>query len=121
MGGLLIVTNPRTIMVLLKELGAARRLIIVIGGESLMNYGVTIVAYRHFFQVTLGNTFNAAQAMKLLFQFTLGLVVLGLAFGLTLVLWLCIVLNDILIRITNTLIVSYLNFTVVDSVGFLAS
>eukprot|EP01018_Ginkgo_biloba_P018452 Gb_13801 [translate_table: standard] len=66
LGGLLSATDPVAVVAFLKELGTSKKLSTIIEGESLMNDGVAIVIFRLFFQMVLGQTFNAAKVIKFL-------------------------------------------------------
>lgn len=118
LGGLLSATDPVAVVALLKELGASKKLNTLIEGESLMNDGTAIVIFRLFFQMVLGQTFNAADIIKFLSRVALGGVALGLALGLVSVLWLGVIFNDTVIEITLTLAASYIAYyTAEDEAG----
>ncbi|KAJ8635853.1 hypothetical protein MRB53_010120 [Persea americana] len=110
LGGLLSATDPVAVVALLKELGASKKLSTIIEGESLMNDGTAIVVFQLFYKMVLGRSFTAGAILKFLTQVSLGAVAVGLAFGLTSVLWLGFIFNDTVIEIALTLAVSYLAY-----------
>ncbi|XP_031491543.1 sodium/hydrogen exchanger 8 isoform X2 [Nymphaea colorata] len=114
LGGLLSATDPVAVVALLKELGASKKLSTIIEGESLMNDGTAIVVYQLFYEMVLGETFDAADVVKFLSKVSLGAVAVGLAFGIASVLWLGFIFNDTVIEITLTLAVSYIAYFTAD-------
>ncbi|KAG8637593.1 sodium/hydrogen exchanger 8 isoform X3 [Manihot esculenta] len=103
LGGLLSATDPVAVVALLKELGASKKLSTIIEGESLMNDGTAIVVYQLFYRMVLGESSNWGGIVKFLAKVSLGAVGIGLAFGITSVLWLGYIFNDMVIEIALTL------------------
>ncbi|KAK8942058.1 Sodium/hydrogen exchanger 7 [Platanthera guangdongensis] len=110
LGGLLSATDPVAVVALLKELGASKKLSTIIEGESLMNDGTAIVMYQLFYKMVLGKSFSFRDTIQFLLRVSVGAVTIGLAFGVTSVLWLGIIFNDAVIEIALTLAISYLTF-----------
>ncbi|KAL8170531.1 hypothetical protein V2J09_022335 [Rumex salicifolius] len=117
LGGLLSATDPVAVVALLKELGASKKLNTIIEGESLMNDGTAIVIYQLFYQMVLGKSFTWASIVKFLAEVSLGAVGIGLAFGISSVLWIGIIFNDTVIEITLTLTVSYIAYFTAQEVA----
>ncbi|KAL6505913.1 Son of sevenless 1 [Orobanche hederae] len=119
LGGLLSATDPVAAVALLKDLGASKKLSTIIEGESLMNDGTAIVVFQLFYRMVLGWSFSWGALIKFLSQVSLGAVGIGLAFGISSVLWLGFIFNDTVIEISLTLAVSYIAyFTAQEGFGF---
>ncbi|KAL6566294.1 Son of sevenless 1 [Orobanche gracilis] len=110
LGGLLSATDPVASVALLKDLGASKKLSTIIEGESLMNDGTAIVVFQLFYRMVLGWSFSWGALIKFLSQVSLGAVGIGLAFGISSVLWLGFIFNDTVIEISLTLAVSYIAY-----------
>ena len=68
---------------LLNQLGASKKLTMVIAGESLMNDGVAIVGFTLFKNMLHGDTYDVAGVVEFLFQVALGGPAVGLLFGIS--------------------------------------
>ncbi|KAM7262697.1 hypothetical protein ACFE04_000380 [Oxalis oulophora] len=110
LGGLLSATDPVAVVALLKDLGASKKLTTIIEGESLMNDGVAIVIFQLFYKMLMGKRFTGAEVVKFLAQVSLGAVGIGVAFGVASVLWLGFIFDDTVIKISLTLVVSYIAY-----------
>jgi len=116
---ILAATDPVGVLALLRELGAPRRLAVIMEGESLLNDGIAIVAFG-VVMVALG--LNPDQASLSLFWVAkflswevLGAVLIGGSLGLGLS-WLTSTIDDHLIEITLTTISAFGSFLIADQV-----
>ncbi|KAL6543894.1 Son of sevenless 1 [Orobanche gracilis] len=119
LGGLLSATDPVAAVALLKDLGASKKLSTIIEGESLMNDGTAIVVFQLFYRMVLGWSFSWGALIKFLSQVSIGAI--GLAFGISSVLWLGFIFNDTVIEISLTLAVSYIAYFTGEMVAYIAN
>lgn len=116
---ILAATDPVGVLALLRELGAPRRLAVIMEGESLLNDGIAIVA---FGVVMVGMGLDPHKAglslvwvVKFLSWEVLGAVLIGGSLGLGLS-WLTSTIDDHLIEITLTTISAFGSFLIADQV-----
>lgn len=122
-GSILAATDPVAVSVLLNELGAPPRLKMHVSGESLMNDGSAVVFYhifslRFFFEMGipgLGEDIGWGQGFALFFRLAIGGSLIGLAFGIGL---LVVLYNlnrrlsgeDSVVQVVATITTAYLAF-----------
>ena len=109
-GSMLAATDPVSVIAIFKELGAPKRLALIMEGESLLNDGVAVVAFWALAAAAgLGQhagEVDAAWVLRFLLLEIGGGVAIGLAVGV-LVSWILSLVDDHLIEITLTTIVAY--------------
>ena len=114
---ILAATDPVGVLALLREVGAPRRLAVIMEGESLLNDGIAIVAFGVVI-TALGldphrGSLTALWVMKFLSWEVLGAILIGGAIGLGLS-WLTSTIDDHLIEITLTTISAFGSFLLAD-------
>lgn len=80
-GALISATDPISVVALFREVGAPRRLSIILEGESLLNDGMAIVLYRILAGIALAGELDALGSARQFFIVALGGGVLGLVVG----------------------------------------
>jgi len=112
-GALISATDPVAVIALFKELGAPKRLTMLVDGESLFNDATSIVA----FQIILGLVGGGAWGVAIVFEsglsfmgVFLGGIVVGAIIGYLMVVAISLAKNDPLIEIAFTTIVAYTSF-----------
>lgn len=116
-GALISATDPVAVVALFKEVGAPKRLTMLIEGESLLNDGTAIVLFRALLLLTMGGV--VARNLPLFWgEQLVGVVLGGVAVGLTVSL-----LMNLLFRATSnsgpaqlglTVAAGYLSFILAD-------
>ncbi|MHC4234404.1 MAG: cation:proton antiporter [Planctomycetota bacterium] len=119
-GSMLAATDPVSVISIFKELGAPRRLALIMEGESLLNDGVAVVAFWALAAAAgispgVGQV-DAVWVLRFLLLEMVGGVAIGLAVGV-LVSWILSLVDDHLIEITLTTIVAYGSYLVASKVG----
>ncbi len=114
---ILAATDPVGVLALLREVGAPRRLAVIMEGESLLNDGIAIVAFGVVL-TALGldphhATLTFGWVVRFLSWEILGAVLIGGALGLGLS-WLTSTIDDHLIEITLTTISAFGSFLLAD-------
>ncbi|MGQ9594904.1 MAG: Na+/H+ antiporter [Anaerolineae bacterium] len=80
-GALISATDPISVVALFREVGAPKRLSVILEGESLLNDGMAIVVYRILAGIALAGELDALGSVRQFFVVTLGGGVLGLVVG----------------------------------------
>ncbi len=114
-GALISATDPVAVVALFKELGAPKRLMVLVEGESLFNDATAIVLFNVLLGIAAGTaTASVGGAVSsFLVVFSGGIVVGGvLAFGFAFVLG--SVRDNELVEITLTTIVAYMSFIIAE-------
>ncbi|KAL9685164.1 hypothetical protein QQ045_022611 [Rhodiola kirilowii] len=137
LGSLLSATDPVAVVALLKELGASKKLSMIVEGESMMNDGVSMVVFQLFYRMVIGQASDWTSILKFTtlasagsyvnqytnccFLYVLFLtlifyicfsIFIGVAFGASIMLWLGLVFSDIVLDLALTLSVSYIAYFV---------
>lgn len=108
-GALISATDPVAVVAILREVGAPKRLGVLIEGESLLNDGTAIVV----FSVLVGllgkgaADFALAPTLVELARVVAGGVLVGLVLGAVCAAWIGRTFEDPLVEITLTLVLSY--------------
>jgi CPA1 family monovalent cation:H+ antiporter len=112
-GALISSTDPVAVISLFKEVGAPKRLVMLVDGESLFNDATAIVAFQVIIGLIAGGAIGSAAFVKagfdFLFVFAGGFIV-GAALGWLIVRTLSIARGDPFLEMTFTTIAAYLSF-----------
>lgn len=105
-GALISATDPISVVALFREVGAPKRLSVILEGESLFNDGTAIVLYRILAGIVLAGTFDPLMSVRQFLIVALGGGALGLVVGY---LFSRLVgrIDDHLIEITLTVVMAY--------------
>ncbi|ESO97538.1 hypothetical protein LOTGIDRAFT_152631 [Lottia gigantea] len=110
-GSLMSATDPVAVVAILREVGASKKLSIVIEGESLLNDGAAIVLFNIF--LILSTTTAGLSGGEIVVYF-LRVAIGGPAFGLLMAIFaiFCLsqVFNDVYVELTVTLVATYATF-----------
>jgi Na+/H+ antiporter len=108
-GALISATDPVAVVAILRDLGAPKRLGILIEGESLLNDGTAIVVFNLLIGLLTGAvaTLHLGSATLDFLRVALGGVGIGLVLGIVITAWLSRTFNDPLVEITLTLVLAY--------------
>ena len=115
-GALISATDPVAVVALFKELGAPKRLMVLVEGESLLNDATAIVLFKVLLGIVLGTTVGVSVTSAVgsfLFVFVGGIVV-GAILAFTFAQIISFVRDDELVEITLTTIVAYMSFIVAE-------
>lgn len=119
-GALICATDPISVLALLKELGVARRLRMVMEGESLVNDGIAVVMFAAIAGVLgvghhgAGETVDAAWILRLLlWEIGVGILV-GTTLG-AIQSFITSQVDDHLVEITMTVVVAFGSYLAADS------
>jgi CPA1 family monovalent cation:H+ antiporter len=114
-GALISATDPVAVIALFKELGAPRRLTMLVDGESLFNDATSIVAFDIMQALVISGVFSIAvagqAAIRFVFVFFGGALV-GATIGYTMMLFIFLARNDPLIEIAFSTAVAYAAFII---------
>ena len=115
-GALISATDPVAVVALLRELGAPKRLRLLIEGESLLNDGTAIVLFSVLLGLLTGAfSFEAGNTVLHFVRVTLGGMAVGLLLAVGTTSWLSRTFNAPLIEITLTLVLAYLAMLVAET------
>ena len=116
-GALISATDPVAVVALFKELGAPKRLMVLVEGESLFNDATAIVLFNVLLLLAAGGAAATlsvpAAVIEFLRVFTGGIAV-GAVLAFTFAQILSFVRDDELVEITLTTIVAYMSFIVAE-------
>jgi Na+/H+ antiporter len=116
LGAIVAPTDPAAATAIMRRLGVHRRIVTVVEGESLINDGTALVAYRVAVAAAVGGSFSAWDAGLEFVLAASGGVAIGLAVG-----WLMAQvrkrLEDPPVEITISLFTGYLAYLPADQVG----
>jgi Na+/H+ antiporter len=119
-GALASATDPVAVVAILRELGAPKRLGVVIEGESLLNDGTAIVVFSVLLTILTGAAAASFAPLPLALDFTrvvLGGIAVGLGLAIFFSGWISRTFNDPLVEITLTLVLAYAAMVIAE--GFL--
>ena len=109
-GALISATDPVAVIALFKEVGAPKRLAILVEGESLFNDATAIVLFGIIFGVLQGGTLDAATVgdgvLEFAFVFLGGLVV-GAAIGYIMIRSIALAEDEPLVEVALSTVVAY--------------
>ncbi|HET7044460.1 MAG TPA: Na+/H+ antiporter [Gaiellaceae bacterium] len=81
LGAIVSPTDPTAATAIARRLGVPRRVVVVIEGESLVNDGTALVAYRYAVVAVAAGSFSLAHATASFFGSVAGGIAMGLAVG----------------------------------------
>lgn len=116
-GALISATDPVAVIALFKEMGAPKRLTMLVEGESLFNDGTALVLFRVILGAVLVGELSAATFAEGLVDFVwvfTGGVVVGIVLGVFFSKIIQIVENDHLVEITLTAILALSAFVIAE-------
>lgn len=116
-GALISATDPVAVVAVLRELGAPKRLSLLIEGESLLNDGTAIVAFGVLVPLLAAGAaggFDAGSTALSFVQVVAGGVGVGLGLAWLASAWLGRTFNDPLVEITVTLVLAYAAMVVAE-------
>jgi Na+/H+ antiporter len=116
LGAIVSPTDPIAATTIMRRLGAPRRIVNVIEGESLVNDATALVAYRVAVAAAVGGSFSALDAGLEFVGSALGGIAVGLAVGFV-VAELRRRLDDIPTELTISLLTAYAAFIPADELG----
>jgi CPA1 family monovalent cation:H+ antiporter len=116
LGAIVSPTDPVAATAIMRQLGAPRRLVNVIEGESLVNDATALVAYRVAVAAAVGGSFSALDAGLEFLGAAAGGIAVGLVVGF-LVAEIRRRLDDALTEITISLLTAYAAFLPADELG----
>jgi Na+:H+ antiporter len=114
-GALISATDPVAVVALLKELGAPKRLGLLIEGESLFNDGTSIVVFGVFVSILVeGKSLHFGHTLWNFLIVTVGGLAIGLVLAMLCTAWMARIFNDPLSEITITLVLAYSSMVVAE-------
>jgi CPA1 family monovalent cation:H+ antiporter len=116
LGAIVSPTDPVAATAIMRQLGAPRRLVNLIEGESLVNDATALVAYRVAVTAALGGTFSIVDAGLELVGAVAGGIAIGLAVGYV-VAEIRGRLDDVPTELTISLLTGYAAFIPADALG----
>ncbi|MFC1617520.1 cation:proton antiporter, partial [Candidatus Margulisiibacteriota bacterium] len=116
-GALLSATDPVSVVSILKELGANKRLTTLIEGESVLNDGAAIVLFNVFFLAAASAVIVKPVAIITSFvTVSIGGLILGIISAQIVINWVRRVVNDPLVETTITIGAVYLSYYLAEEV-----
>ncbi len=116
LGAIVAPTDPVAATAIMRRLGVPRRIVTVVEGESLVNDGTALVAYRVAVAAAVGGSFSAWEAGLEFVLAAAGGVAIGLAVGWSMA-QVRKRLEDPPVEITMSLFTGYLAYLPADSLG----
>jgi monovalent cation/hydrogen antiporter len=99
-----------------QRLGVPRQIVTVLEGESLVNDATGLVAYRFAVAAAVTGLFSIWEAGLRFLGLAVGGVLVGLAMG-WLVVWIHRQIEDSLVEITTTILMSYITYLLAEHLG----
>ncbi|MCA9641508.1 MAG: cation:proton antiporter [Polyangiaceae bacterium] len=117
-GALISATDPVAVVAILREVGAPKRLGVLIEGESLFNDGTAIVVFSVLLAALQGGAteIGAASSALAFAKVAGGGIAVGLVFGLAATTWVSRTFDDPMVEISLTLILAYAAMIVAEGV-----
>jgi CPA1 family monovalent cation:H+ antiporter len=116
-GALISATDPVAVTALFKELGAPKRLTILVEGESLFNDATAIVLFRLILLVLAGGALAAGTLGRGILEFVVvfvGGLVVGVIIGYLMIRTIALARDEPLVEVTLSTVVAYAAFIVAD-------
>lgn len=118
-GALISATDPVAVVALFKEMGAPKRLTLLVEGESLFNDGTAVVLYKIILGVVLLGHFSAVTIASGIVDFVVvftGGIAIGIVLGIIFSKIIEAVENDKLVEITLTTILAHSTFLAAEHI-----
>lgn len=112
-GAVVSATDPVAVISLLKELGASKKLAMLIEGESLLNDGTAIVLFMAFFLGITGQESGNSPLIEFLWV-SLGGIAVGFGLAYLSILWVKRIFNDAMVEMTIVIASAYLCFFIAE-------
>lgn len=112
-GAIVAATDPISVLALFKELGVARRLSLIVEGESIFNDGVAVVLFGVFLGLAQGGEFNFLSAARYFVVSVVGGGAIGVLLGLAIARVMSL-LDDHLIEITLTTVLAFSSYLLAE-------
>ena len=112
-GALISTTDPVAVISLFKEVGAPKRLVMLVDGESLFNDATAIVAFLVVMGLVSGGVLTTGSFVKAGFDFTyvfVGGFVIGAVLGWIIIQMLSVAKGDPFLEMTFTTVAAYFSF-----------
>ncbi|MCA8916190.1 MAG: cation:proton antiporter [Planctomycetes bacterium] len=106
-GALISATDPVAVVALLRDVGAPKRLSLLIEGESLLNDATAIVAFTLLIGFAVGGEFSVAASFLGFLKVLAGGVAVGLVMGISLTWLLSRIFDEPKVEITLTIVMGY--------------
>jgi NhaP-type Na+/H+ or K+/H+ antiporter/CRP-like cAMP-binding protein len=118
-GALISATDPVAVVAIFSELGVAKRLGVLVEGESMLNDGTSIVVYSLLIQLLTGDLaeFSSLDALLRFAVVVVGGIAVGVVLAYAISRWIARMFNDPLSEITLTLVLAYACMVIAE--GFL--
>lgn len=113
-GSIVSATDPVAVVVLLKELGASRRLATLIEGESLLNDGTAMVVFLVLLDLVKGIELSVGDIVWRFVRLSVGGPILGLLGGIILSFVLSRTHNNFVLEVNATVVMAYLVFFIAE-------
>ena len=117
LGGILSPTDPLAATTITRRLGVPRRLTSLIEGESLVNDGTALVAYRTAVSAAIGGTFDLLDATADFFVNVVGGIGVGLVAGLVIIKALRHLVGDDVVGVVISLAAGYVGYIPAEELG----
>lgn len=117
LGAIVSPTDATSAVAVIKKLGAKRRLITVLEGESMINDATALILFRFSMTAIMWNTFSLKEAASQFTLITLGGIATGLVIGF-LSLYLLKKLDDVQAETTLTFITAFGSYLIAERLGF---
>jgi CPA1 family monovalent cation:H+ antiporter len=117
LGAIVSPTDATSAVAVIKKLGAKRRIITILEGESMINDATALVLFRFSLAAILLDSFSFTQAASQFVSITIGGIVIGLIIGVISIYWLQ-KLKDIQAETTLTFITAFSSFLISERLGF---
>ena len=117
LGAIVAPTDPLAATTIARRLGVPRRLVVVIEGESLINDGTALVAYRTAVAAAVGGGFGLVHATGDFFFNAAGGIAVGLVAGTVLVSIFRHVIGDPILGVTISLTCGYAGYLPAEELG----
>jgi len=114
-GSILAITDPVSIITLLKEVGAPHYFSTIIEGESLLNDGSGIAFFAIFSNLATGKEINVGLGIAAFLFYCIGGIAIGVVFGFIASLWQERINKDAVLSITIVFCACYLLFWIAES------
>lgn len=117
LGAIVSPTDATSSVAIIKKLGAKRRLITILEGESMINDATALILFRFSLAAVLLNSFSIKEATLQFTLITMGGLITGLVIGY-ISLNLVKKLNDVQAETTLTFITAFSSYLIAERLGF---